>query len=94
MWQARFDEALKEAEYVYDRVVKRWGNTHFARSTLYDWIWSEHFETYCAALSPREQGALRIAVMEHFRVKPWPWHTPKQAENRHRNKGQQHRGIL
>ena len=35
MWHDLFNEVVKEAEYVYDRVVRRWGNPYFAQSTLF-----------------------------------------------------------
>jgi hypothetical protein len=103
MWHELFKEVVKEAEYVYDRVVRRWGNPHFAQSTLYEWIWSERFDEYSAHLSPTQQGALRLALMKHFRIKPWPWSpvTPAQnapcAKPNHisdLSKGNQNRGIL
>lgn len=65
---------LSYAEDLYDKVVKRWGNTHFARSTLYDWVWSDEFTELVRDLDERQKGTARIYVLHHFRVKPWPWH--------------------
>lgn len=103
MWHDLFNEVVKEAEYVYDRVVRRWGNPYFAQSTLYEWIWSERFEEYAAHLSPTQQGALRLALMKHFRIKPWPWspvNPPQKTSPSQPNpisdlsKGNQNRGTL
>lgn len=74
----RFDEALREAihlaERLYDQVVRRWGNVHYARSSVYDWVWSEEFSKLYCSLSEVEQGQLRISVLRRFQVKPWPWY--------------------
>lgn len=73
-----FEEALQQvvhfAEYTYDRVIRRWGNVQFARSTVYDFVWSEEFLLLCHQLDDRERGAIRLHVMELFRVKPWSWY--------------------
>ena len=102
MWHDLFDEVVDEAESVYDRVVRRWGNPYFAQSTLYEWIWSERFDAHCDHLSAEQQGALRLALMKHFRIKPWPWlavdspqHDPPQTNHiSDLSKGNQNRGIL
>lgn len=99
MWQELFNDVIKDAEYIYDRVVRRWGNPHFAQSTLYDWIWSEQLAEQCAHLSPCDQGALRVALMKHFRIKPWPWaneqvNAPQKEAPADLRKGNKYRGIL
>lgn len=100
MWQELLNDIIQDAEFLYDRVVRRWGNPHFAQSTLYDWIWSEQFDAQCAHLPPRQQGALRVALMKHFRIKPWPWApdiSPQHPNPSHpieTNKGNKYRGIL
>lgn len=80
----KFDEAMREAihlaERLYDQVIRRWGNVHYARSSVYDWVWSEEFlQLYCS-LNEVEQGQLRISVLRRFHVKPWPWYSPHSQE--------------
>lgn len=103
MWQDLFNDVVEEAERVYDRVIRRWGNPYFAQSTLYEWIWSERFDAYCTHLSASQQGALRLALMKHFRIKPWPWSSIPSSQQTtlsqpnhisDLSKGNQNRGIL
>lgn len=75
MFEQLFQQALHIAEDAYDHVIRRWGNTHFARSTVYDWVWSEDFLLMSHALNERERGQLRIMILERFYVKPWPWYS-------------------
>lgn len=61
------------AEDAYDHVIRRWGNIKFAQSTVYDWLWSEEFDSLCQHLSTMTKGQIRIIVLRRFGVKPWPW---------------------
>lgn len=79
-----FDEVLLEAiafaEYLYDQVIRRWGNKKFAQSSVYDWVWSEDFLHFCQRLNHHEQGQLRILIMQKFHVKPWPWYSVRHTD--------------
>lgn len=73
-----FEDALRQAihfaEHAYDRVIRRAGNVQFARSTVYDYVWSEDFQLLCHHLDELERGQIRLQVMEQFHVKPWSWY--------------------
>ena len=73
-----FEEALQQAthfaEHAYDYVIRRWGNVQFARSTVYDYVWSEDFQSLCHHLDEQQRGQIRLQVMAQFRVKPWSWY--------------------
>ncbi len=79
-----FEEALRQAfafaEHAYDRVIRRWGNVQFARSTVYDYVWSEDFLLLCEHLDDRERGQIRVQIMEQFQVKAWPWYPLTRPE--------------
>jgi len=66
-------DLLAITEQIYDRVIRRWGNIHFARSTVYDWVWSEDFDYVTTHLDAKTRGQLRVIVMRRFRIRPWPW---------------------
>ncbi len=66
-------DLLAITEQIYDRVIRRWGNRHFAQSSVYDWIWSEDFECATLQLDAKTRGLLRVLIMRRFRIRPWPW---------------------
>lgn len=68
-----FKDLLATTEQIYDRVIRRWGNVYFAQSSVYDWVWSEDFDYATLQLDSKTQGQLRMLVMRHFRIRPWPW---------------------
>lgn len=74
MFEEALQQAVRFAEHAYDGVIRRWGNVQFARSTVYDYVWSEDFLHLCHHLDDRERGEIRLHVMEQFRVKPWSWY--------------------
>lgn len=64
---------LKEAEYIYDTTIRRWGNIKYAQSCVYNYVWSEHFKKILKNLSELQQGEIRVKVMNTFGVKIWSW---------------------
>ncbi|HEY9838911.1 MAG TPA: hypothetical protein V6D23_00545 [Candidatus Obscuribacterales bacterium] len=74
MFEESLQQAIRFAEHTYDHVIRRWGNAQFARSTVYDFVWSDDFHLLCHQLDDRQRGQIRIQVMEQFRVKPWSWY--------------------
>lgn len=75
MFEEALQQAMAFAEQIYDYVIRRWGNIKFAQSSVYDWIWSDEFQHLCHGMDPQAQGRLRILIMKHFHVKPWPWYS-------------------
>ena len=73
-YELMLKKAIQFAEQIYDKIVRRWGNVNYARSSIYDWVWSEDFEVFSQCLSERERGAMRMQILSHFQVKPWPWY--------------------
>lgn len=72
-------QSLAIAEDIYDHVIRRWGNIKFAQSSVYDWVWSDDFESRFQHLNELERGKIRIHLLGHFRVKPWPWYRNPQS---------------
>ncbi len=81
MFEQILEQALKIAEEAYDGVIRRWGNIPFARSTVYNWVWSEEFCLLCHALSESDKGRIRLSIMKVFGVRPWPWYPRSCQEN-------------
>lgn len=74
MFEEAFQQVQHIAEDLYDHVIRRWGNIPFAQSSVYDFVWSDEFLSVCHHLDDVEKGQIRILILQHFRVKPWPWY--------------------
>ncbi|PKL78171.1 MAG: hypothetical protein CVV27_03755 [Candidatus Melainabacteria bacterium HGW-Melainabacteria-1] len=80
MFEEALQQAIHFAEYTYDRVIRRWGNVQFARSTIYEYVWSEEFLLLCEQLDERQRGQIRLQVMAQFHIKPWSWYPLSRME--------------